>query len=172
MNAAAIAVKTSRGIISSKAILVLSLVSPYLVDWVSAEEFRQFIIYAPIWIALDSRWSSYIGPTLMSLLMFIYWVPYVYVGYQSYRYANGKYSGVRRYAAGVALVTLLAVLLTVPLAMVPRASMGGTDYYSTVIPLPIVSILALVLIPLLRPVAVSSPWKEENSSRHTNEDIS
>lgn len=165
MYVAAIAVKTSRGINSSKAILTLSFVLPYLVDWVSAEDYHQIAVYAPIWIAFDSESYSYIGPTLMALLMFIYWLPYIYVGYQSYRFAHGEYSSVRRYVAGVAFVTLLAILLTAPLTMVPRASSGDIEYYSTVIPLPIVSILAIVFIPFLRPEAVISPWDQADSKQ-------
>jgi hypothetical protein len=152
--------RTSRGIIGSKVILALSFVLPYLVDWVSAEDYYQLAIYLPTWVVLDSEWSSYIGPTPMALLMFSYWLPYVYVGYQSYKFANGKYTSVGRYVAGVAFVTLLGILPVIPMTMYPRASIGGRAYYSTVIPLPLISILAMVLIPLLRPVVVISPWDQ------------
>jgi hypothetical protein len=94
----------------------------------------------------------------MAFLMVFYWLPYVYVGYQSYRFAHGKYSSIGRYIAGVAFVTLLAILLTLPMMMVPRASSDEIDYFSAVIPLPLVSILAIVLMPRLRPVVLESPW--------------
>ena len=154
---------TTRGINAGKLIFGLSFFLPYLVDWVNEEGFQQLAIYAPTWVALDSEWVSYIGPAGMALLMFTYWLPYVYVGYQSYRFAQGKYSSIGRYVAGVAFVSLIAILLTLPMTMVPRASDGGTDYFSAVIPLPLVTILSLVLIPLLRPVMVTSPW---DSTKH------
>ena len=156
--------ETPRGVMISKAILALSFVLPYVVDWVNAEDSSLLAIYAPTWVALESAWTSYIGPTPMSLLMFVYWTPYVYVAYQSYRFAHGKYSSVMRYVLGVVFVTSLAMLLVVPFAMVPQVSTGDTDYYPLVVPLPLISILAISLIPVLRPMEVSSPWNQTNRS--------
>ena len=139
-------------------ILGLSFFLPYLADWLNEGTLQQLAIYAPTWVLLEGEWTSYIGPTPMTLLMFSYWLPYVYVGYQSYRFANAKYSSIRRYIAGVTFVSLLAILLVLPMMTVPRASDGGTDYFSTVVPLPLVSILALVLVPILQPVELDSLW--------------
>jgi hypothetical protein len=164
--------KTSRGITISKVILVLSVILPYLVYWVNAQDYYQFALYAPTWVILQSDWSSYAGPTGMALLMVVYWVPYVYVAYQSYRFAHGRYSSVERYVAGVAFVTLVAILLIVPLAMRPLASIGDTDYYPAMVPLPLISVLAIVLIPLLRPTELSSPWDQTDSLDQNEEDIS
>jgi hypothetical protein len=150
--------ETSRGVRISKTILGLSFVLPYLVDWMDADDFRHLLIYAPTWLVLDSEQVSYVGPTLMTFLMIFYWLPYVYVGYQSYRFAKGKYSGVGRYVAGVVFVTLVAVLLTIPMMIYPRAVSDETVFYPAVIPLPLVSVLALALVPLLRPFALTSPW--------------
>jgi len=150
--------ETSRGIAVSKAILGASFFLPYLVDRLDADGFGQFLIYAPTWLMVQSEPSSYVGPSLMALLMFVYWLPYVYVGYQSYRFAHGRYPSVGRYVIGVVFVTFLAISFTVPLMMIPRASRDGTDFYSTMIPLPLVSVLALVFVPLLRPVVLKSPW--------------
>jgi hypothetical protein len=156
--------ETPRGVMISKVILALSFVLPYVVDWVNAEDSSLLAIYAPTWVVLESAWASYAGPTLMSLLMFVYWTPYVYVAYQSYRFAHGKYSSVKRYILGAAFVTSIAIILVVPFAMVPQVSTGDTDYYPLVIPLPLVSILATLLIPVLRPMEVSSPWDQTSRS--------
>ncbi|MFX1483717.1 MAG: hypothetical protein ACFFCP_11095 [Promethearchaeota archaeon] len=163
MSATTITEKTSRGVTISKVVLVLSLFLPYVVNWINTEDYYQFSLYAPTWVMLQSDWAVYIGPTPMALLMFVYWVPYVYVAYQAYRFAHGKYSSVARYVAGVAFVTLLAILLIVPLVMVPLAYLGGSYYYPIVVPLPLVSILAVALIPLLRPVELSSPWEQADT---------
>ncbi|MFW9885993.1 MAG: hypothetical protein ACFFEX_16530 [Candidatus Thorarchaeota archaeon] len=162
---------TSRGIKISKIIFGLSLFLPYLVDWLNEAEFQQLAIYAPTWVALQSDWVSYIGPTPMALIMIFYWLPYVYIGYQSYRFAQGKYSSIGRYSAGVAFVTILAILMTLPMMTVPRASSGGMVYFSAVIPLPLVSILAVLLIPLLRPNLLSSPWGGTNEEVFSKRDI-
>ena len=45
--------------------------------------------------------------------------------------------------------------------MIPRASIGEMDFFSIIIPLPLVSILAVVLIPLLRPVRITAPWSQD-----------
>ena len=156
---------TTRGITISKVILGLSLFLPYLADWLQEEAFQQLAIYAPTWVLLESEWTSYVGPTPMTLLMFIYWLPYVYVGYQSYKFAQGKYSSIRRYVSGVSFVTFLAFILILPMIMVPRASYGEIDYFSVVIPLPLISILAIVLIPFIRPIMLTSPWDNTMEDR-------
>jgi hypothetical protein len=161
---------TIRGLTISKAIIGLSLLFPYLADWLNNEAFQQLVIYAPTWVLLQSEWSSYIGPTPMALIMFSYWLPYVYVGYQSYRFAQGKYTTTRRYIIGVVFVTLLAIVLVLPMMTVPRASDGGIDYFSMVIPLPLISIFALVLIPLLRPTELTSPWDGAQKDNSQNDD--
>ena len=85
---------TTRGINAGKMILGLSFFLPYVVDWVNEEAVYQFAMYAPTWIAteykiFDSEWFSYIGPTSIGLLMVFNWLPYVYVGYQSFRFGLG-----------------------------------------------------------------------------------
>lgn len=163
--------KTSRGAIISKTILALSFVLPYWADWVNTEDYSQFALYAPTWVVLHSEWSSYVGPTPMTLLMFAYWIPYVYVAYQSYMFAQGKYSSVKRYITGVTIVTLLGILLILPTMVIPRASIGDRNYYSAAIPLPLVSILAIVLIPLLRPAEVSSPWVQDEPLSRNQQNV-
>ena len=150
---------TTKGLRTAKVLVVLSFVLPYLVDWLNVEFEPQIAVYAPTWIMIHSEWGDYIGPTPLAALMFFYWLPYVFVGYFAYRYAEGRYSSADQYALRVFLVTLVAVLLSIPMMLEPRASSGGVDYYSTVIPLPLVSILSMVLIPVLRPAVVSSPWE-------------
>ena len=157
--------ETLRGTTISRSILSLSFVLPYLVDWLNRSHYPHLMIYAPTWMLLDSEWESYVGFTPRALLMFFYWLPYVYVGFQSYRFSRGKYSSVNRYIVGVVFVTFLAILMTISLMMGPSVIEDGRVFYSTVIPLPLVSILALVLIPVLRPVLLISPWED------TKEDI-
>ncbi len=147
-----------KGIRTAKVIIGLSLILPYLVGWLIEEEFHNFMMYAPTWVVLISEWSTYGGPTPMALLMFVYWIPYVFVGYQSYRFAQGRYSSIGRYIVGVVFVTLVAILFTLSLMNVPMASINEIEYFPTVIPLPLVSILAIVLMPLLRPVGLPSSW--------------
>ncbi len=151
---------TLRGSTISKAILGLSFVLPYLIDWLNRSSYPHLMIYAPTWLLLESEWESFIGPTPMALLMFAYWLPYTYVGFQSYRFSKGKYSSVNRYVVGVVFVTSLAILLTIPLMISPSVWEDGRVFHSTVIPLPLVSILALLLIPVLRPVLLLSPWED------------
>jgi hypothetical protein len=154
--------QTSRGMKAAKVILGLSFFLPYLADWLYEGEFNQFIIYAPTWVAAASDWSSFIGPTPMALILFFYWFPYVLVGYLSYRFAQGRYSSIRWYVVQVVIVTIFAVLMILPMTTFPRASSGGMVYYSTTLPLPLVSILAIAMIPILRPVELTSPWDDVN----------
>ena len=150
---------TSRGIKTAKVIIVLSFILPYLVDWLNEEGYQQLAIYAPIWIAVSRGGYSYIGPSGMALAMIFNWMPYVYVGYQSYMFAQGRYSSVGRYVLGVVFVTLIAFALTLPMMTFPRASTLEINYYAITIPLPLVSILTVILIPLLRPAMLTSSWE-------------
>lgn len=151
---------TSRGINTAKVIIVLSLLLPYVVDWLNEEGYHMLAIYAPTWIFLSRESYSYFGPTSIGFLMIFQWFPYVYVGYQSYRFAQGQYSRMGWYVGGVAFVTLIAIMFTLPMMMTPRASGMDFEHFSIVIPLPLVSILALVLIPLLRPNTLTSSWDD------------
>lgn len=111
--------ETSRGISIAKAILCLSFVLPYLVDWMNRSDYPHLVIYAPTWLLLESEWESYVGPTPMALFMLLLWLPYTYVGFQSYRFSRGKYSSVTRYGIGVVFVTFLAILMTIPMMATP-----------------------------------------------------
>ena len=147
-----------RGIKTGKVMIGLSLVLPYLVNWMNEEQFRQFSIYAPIWVFGIVGEVLYGGPTPMGLLMIFYWAPYVFVGYQSYRFAQGRYSSIRWYLVVVAFATLIGILFTLSLGTLSTASSNGIQYFPTVIPLPLISILAILLIPLLRPTVLESSW--------------
>ena len=149
---------TVRGIKIGKVMIGLSLVLPYLVNWMNEEQFRQFSIYAPTWVFGIVDDILYGGPTPMAFLMIFYWAPYAFVGYQSFRFAQGRYSSVRWYLAIVAFATLIGILFTLSLGTLSTASSNGIQYFPTVIPLPLISILAIVLIPLLRPTVLESSW--------------
>jgi hypothetical protein len=145
---------------TAKAIALASLLAPYLVDWLNSAEIMHIVVYAPVWVFVESPDYFFAGPTPMALLLFFYWLPYIAVAYLCHRYAYARIRRDRLYLGSVVLLTVLAVLMVLPMMASPRASSGGEDLYSTVIPLPITSFLAIVLAPLLRPRAVEAPWSE------------
>ncbi|TFF96885.1 hypothetical protein EU546_00305 [Candidatus Thorarchaeota archaeon] len=142
----------------SKILVGLSFFLPYLVDWLNTTDITHISIYAPIWVFILSPGYFFVGPTPMALLLFFYWIPYVLVGYQAHRFATGSCSTSRRYVAGVAISTIVAVAFTFPMMMAPRAQVGEDPLYSLVIPFPLVSILAVLFIPVLRPRHLQTPW--------------
>jgi hypothetical protein len=162
----------------SKILFGLSFFLPYLVDWLNATDITHISIYAPIWVFILSPDYFFAGLTPMALLLFFYWTPYVLVGYQAYRFANGVCSSIRSYVVGIAILTAIAMAFTFSMMMAPRAQVGEDPLYSLVIPLPLVSALATLLIPALRPRHLQTPWaglesdEESASARIDNESTS
>jgi len=98
----------------------------------------------------------------MALVMFQFWLPYVLIGYQAYRYANGRFSSERSYLRSVIILTLVAILLMLPMLFIPIGSMADdVPIYSLILPIPIIPVLALLSVRLLRPTKIEVPWSEE-----------
>ncbi len=152
----------AKSVTIAKIILALSFLLPYLFDYRSPETFDSLMIYAPIWV-LQRRGNLVVGgPTPMALVMFQFWLPYVLIGYQAYRYANGRLSSERSYLRSVILLTLVAILLMLPMLFIPIGSMGDdVPIYSLILPIPIIPVLALLSVRLLRPTKIEVPWSEE-----------
>ncbi len=145
-----------------KLIFGLSFVLPYLIYYASPETFDSMLIYAPFWV-LQRRGNLVVGgPTPMALIMFQFWLPYVLIGYQARKYASGRCSSERSYLLSIILLTAVAILMALPLSMMPSGFMNGEDIYTPYIPIPIISILAVVSIRLLRPTKIEVPWTEES----------
>ena len=148
---------STKGVITAKIVIALSFLLPYLADSLDADDIQHLVVYAPIWVFQISGSDIEFAPSFFGLLLFFYWLPYIMVGLLSYRFAEGKTS-ILWYVLGIFVLTSIGISFALPMATMPRASSGGIVYYSTVIPLPIISIVALVLIPLLRPKTLESPW--------------
>ena len=60
----------------------------------------------------------------------------------------------------------MAILLTVPLSLIPTGSTTTgdihTDFYTIAIPLPIITVMTLLSVRLLAPTKVEAPWTEES----------
>ncbi len=152
----------AKSVTIAKVILALSFLLPYLFDYRSPETFDSLMIYAPIWV-LQRRGTLVVGGlTPMALIMFQFWLPYVLIGYQAYRYANGRFSSERSYLRNILLLTLVAILLMLPMLFIPIGSMGdNVPIYSLILPIPIIPVLVLASTRFLRPIKVEVPWSEE-----------
>jgi len=152
----------AKSVTIAKIILALSFLLPYLFDYRSPETFDMLMIYAPIWV-IQRRGNLVVGgPTPMALVMFQFWLPYVLIGYQAYRYANGRFSSERSYLRSVIILTLVAILLMLPMLFIPIGSMADdVPIYSLILPIPIIPVLALLSVRLLRPTKIEVPWSEE-----------
>ena len=146
-------------------LLVLSFFLPYLFANPGEESFYTFMMYAPIWVLQLRSGILYGGPSPMALLMFQFWIPYALIGYQAYRYAKGRISSEKSYLLSIILLTVIAIILTLPLSFIPTGSttIGDiyTAHYTIAIPLPIITVLALLSVRLLAPTKVEVPWTEE-----------
>jgi len=153
----------ANSVIIAKVILGLSFLLPYLLDYRSPETFDSLMIYAPIWV-IQRRGDLVVGgPTPMALIMFQFWLPYVLIGYQAYRYAKGQCSSERSYLLSIALLTIIAILLMLPMLFIPVGSMvDDITVYALILPIPIVPLLALLSIRLLRPTKIDIPWTEQS----------
>lgn len=159
----------AKSVTIAKVILALSFLSPYLFDYRSPETFDSLMIYAPIWV-LQRRGNLVVGGlTPMALIMFQFWLPYVLIGYQAYKYANGRCSSERSYLRNILLLTLVAILLMLPMLFIPIGSMDdNVPIYSLILPIPIIPVLALLSVRLLRPNRIEVPWTEESESEQVD----
>ena len=155
----------AKSVTIAKIILALSFLLPYLFDYRSPETFDSLMIYAPIWV-LQRRGNLVVaGLTPMALVMFQFWLPYVLIGYQAYRYANGRFSSERSYLRSVIILTFVAILLMLPMLFNPIGSLeDNVPIYSLILPIPIIPVLALLSVRLLRPTKIEVPWTEESES--------
>jgi len=151
-----------------KFLLVLSFFLPYLILFTSEDSYIavDWMIYAPIWILQGHGAILAGGPHPFAIMMFQFWLPYTLIGYQAYRYAKGRLSSERSYFRSIVILTVVAILLALPLSLIPSGgSYDGvthTSYYTPYIPIPIFPILAILSYRLLRPTRVEAPWTEES----------
>ena len=150
-----------RAIKVAKALLALSFLLPYLIDYSGPDDLNHFIIYAPIWVFGQMENQIFGGPHPYALIMFTFWLPIVLMGYQSYRFANGKCSSTKSYVLSIFILVVLTIFFTLPMMFTPRGYANGEDIYSTIIPLPIIPIFSLALIPILQPTEISGPWSSQ-----------
>ncbi len=146
-----------------KFLLVISFFLPYLVLFASEDSYSSvdWMIYAPIWVLQQRPGILAGGPTPIALIMFQFWIPYTLIGYQAYRYASGRLSSDRSYFLSILILTAFAILLSLPMSLIPSGSGVDGLIYTPYIPIPIVPILATLSYRLLRPTRVESPWTEE-----------
>jgi len=143
-----------------KVIFGLSLVLPYIWSYPSSESFYGFMMYAPFWVLAEQSSILVGGPTPLALIMFQFWLPYVLIGYQTTRYANGKCSSDKSYFLSIILLTIAALFFIIPYYTYP-SGYNGVDYiYQIMIPIPIIPILALLSYRLLSPTKIDVPWTE------------
>jgi hypothetical protein len=145
----------------SKWIFGLSLVLPYIWSYPSSESFYTFLIYAPFWVLGEQNTVLFGGPTPMALIMFQFWLPYVLIGYQARRYANGKCSSDKSYLLSIVILTIVAIFFTFTMSIRPTGFDNGVDIYQIAIPIPVIPILALLSYRLLSPTKIEVPWTEE-----------
>ena len=153
-----------------KFLLALSFCLPYLTLLPSDEHAMGWIdwmIYAPIWVLQGRGEILAGGPHPFALLMVQFWFPYTLIGIQAYRYANGRLSSERSYFLNVLILTVFAILIALPLSMIPSGFDGEVNIYSLYIPVPIISILALMSYNLLRPLKVETPWDQQSEVDET-----
>ncbi|MHA1615685.1 MAG: hypothetical protein ACTSYJ_12635 [Candidatus Thorarchaeota archaeon] len=146
----------------AKVILSLSLLLPYIWSYPSSESFYSFMIYAPFWVLAQQGTLLVGGPSPMALIMFQFWLPYVLIGYQATRYANGRCSSESSYLLSIVLLTIVAILFVIPISINPSGFMNGEDIYQIAIPIPIIPILALLSVRQLSPTQIEVPWTEES----------
>jgi len=144
-----------------KFLLVLSFFLPYMVVLYTGSEYVDWMIYAPIWGIQGHQGILVGGVALSAIIAFQYWFPYALIGYQAYRYASGRLSGNRFYFLSITGLTILAILLTLPLSIIPSGFADDNYIYNPYIPIPIFSILVLTSYRLLSPIRIETPWTEE-----------
>ena len=159
---------SAQSLFIAKIILGLSFVLPYLIGYPSSDLFPEIMIYAPIWVLQLREGLFWGGLTPLALVMFYLWLPYVLMGYQVYRYANGTISSKRNYLLSIILLTVISLFFAISLSLNPTGSMNGEDAYTIAIPIPIIPLLALLSIRALRSVEIIVPWTEE--SQHEEPD--
>ncbi len=151
-----------------KFLLVLSFFLPYILAYPSHESFISFMIYAPNWVLQERSSIIYGGFTPLALIMFQFWLPYTFIGYQAYRYAKGRCSSTRSYLLSIILLTTIAILFVLPLSLTPSGSTDTVDIYTTYLPLPLTSILAILSVRYLAPIRVTSPWVEDTEEKESD----
>lgn len=145
-----------------KFLLVLSFFLPYLIIITPEDSYSwvDWMIYAPIWILQGQGEILAGGPHPFALMMFQFWLPYTLIGYQAYRYASGRLSSDRRFFQSIIILAAFAILMALPLSLIPSGSIGDELLYTPYIPIPIFPILVMMLYRLLRPTRIDTPWKD------------
>jgi len=154
----------------AKVIFGLSLLLPYIWSYPSSESYYTFLMYAPFWVLGEQHSILIGGPTPLALIMFQFWLPYVLIGYQATRYANGKCSSGKSYFLSIIILTTVAILFAISISMNPSGFDGGEYTYQIAMPIPIIPILALLSYRLLSPTKIEVPWNEESEPINSTPD--
>ncbi len=149
-----------------KFLLTLSFFLPYLILFTSEESYSSidWMIYAPIWV-LQGRGDILAGgPHPFAIIMFQFWLPYTLIGFQALRYARGRLSSERSYFRSIVFLTVFAILIALPLSLMPSGSSIDGPIYTPYIPIPIFPLLAAASYRILRPTRIEAPWSEESDT--------
>jgi len=111
---------------------------------------------APIWILGIQDGILTLGPILLVLITgFTYWIPYVYVGHEFKKLATDEENSWSRFRFRVLVATFIAVLQVVWISYINMTHGSRPRLY---IPLPIVSVIAMILGRRFVLREVEEPW--------------
>lgn len=157
-----------QGILSSS-MLILSFLVPFMIVVSMSEHFPYWLLYAPVWILGVQEDIWYGGPTPMPMLLFFFWLPYVYVGWEFKRLAEGRLESWFDFSLRTLIASVLAVVFVIPNSFVQSGSGPEGPVYSQYIPLPILPVLALIIGWKFKPETGGEPWEEEESESEADE---
>ncbi|MBD3408375.1 MAG: hypothetical protein GF411_19790 [Candidatus Lokiarchaeota archaeon] len=143
--------------------LILSFLLPFMITIGPMVGNEYFIIYAPLWIFYKAGTETYFGFSPMMLVMVLYWIPYTISAYQVPRLVEGKIDSFKTLARNVLILTTIGIILTLPLSFIPSGMSGGIEYYTTMVPIPFASIMAILFGYFVKPQNIESVWDEESS---------
>ncbi|MBS3796109.1 MAG: hypothetical protein KGY80_14480, partial [Candidatus Thorarchaeota archaeon] len=149
--------------------LILSFLAPFMLAVSTSEHFAFWLLYAPVWIVGIQEGTLYAGPTPMPLLLFLFWIPYVYVGYEFKRLTEGRLESWFDFALRVLIATAIVVVFSIQASFVQTG--GGVEgpMDTRYIPLPVLPVLALIMGWKFKPDRGEGPWREEESETGANE---
>ncbi|MBS3796108.1 MAG: hypothetical protein KGY80_14475 [Candidatus Thorarchaeota archaeon] len=143
-------------VLTNNSVLVLSFLCPYMFGITLSETHSGGGLMAPIWILGIQDGILTLGPILLVLITgFTYWIPYVYVGHEFKKLATDEENSWSRFRFRVLVATFIAVLQVVWISYINMTHGSRPRLY---IPLPIVSVIALILGRRFVPREVEEPW--------------
>jgi hypothetical protein len=143
-------------VLKNNSLLVLSFLCPYMFGISLSETHPGGGLMAPIWVLGIQDGILSLGPILYVLIVgFTYWIPYVYVGYEFRRLAYDEEDSWSRFRFRVLVSTFIAILQVVWVSYINMTHGSAQRLY---IPLPIVSVAAIILGRRFVPGGSEEPW--------------